>query len=81
MKTDHSGAENSNESNRNEQNEDSSDRDSAPVPRRIEQVVAAVSTPFDVLLVPEYDGTTDVEWFTRATLICEMKGGGEDLCL
>ena len=37
--------------------------------------VAAVTTPFDVRLVPEYDGTTDVvERFTRATLLCEMRG-------
>ena len=38
-------------------------------------MATAVSMPFDVRLVPEYDGTTDVvEWFTRATLLCEMRG-------
>ena len=75
MKAEDSRAENSNERRRNERSEDSSDMDTTLVARQPEQTVAAVSTTFDVRLVPEYDGTTDVvEWFTRATLLCEMRG-------
>ena len=38
-------------------------------------VMAPVSAAFDVRLVAEYDGTGDVvEWFTRAELICGLRG-------
>ena len=31
--------------------------------------------PFDVRLIPEYDGTTDVvEWVTRAEMLCGLRG-------
>ena len=60
---------------RRERNEESNGMNSAPEARRSETVAAAMATPFDVRLVPEYDGTTDVvEWFTRATLLCELRG-------
>ena len=33
------------------------------------------STPFDVRLIPEYDGTADVvEWVTRAEMLCQLRG-------
>ena len=42
---------------------------------RTPEPAMAVTTPFDVRLVPEFDGTTDVvQWFTRAALLCEMRG-------
>ena len=35
----------------------------------------AASTPFDVRLIPEYDGTADVvEWVTRAEMLCKLRG-------
>ena len=31
--------------------------------------------PFDVRLIPEYDGTTHVvEWLTRASMLCDLRG-------
>lgn len=33
------------------------------------------STPFDVRLISEYDGTADVvEWVTRAEMLCQLRG-------
>lgn len=33
------------------------------------------STPFDVRLIPEYDGTADVvEWVTRTEMLCQLRG-------
>ena len=60
---------------RREQSENESEANSTLETRQVEPVATSVSMPFDVRLVPEYDGTTDVvEWFTRATLLCEMRG-------
>ena len=60
---------------RSERNEAVSSEYSTPEVRSPEPALAAVTTPFDVRLVPEFDGTTDVvEWFTRAALLCEMRG-------
>ena len=65
-------SEDSNE--RRERNEESSDMNLTLELRSSVPAVTAATTPFDVRLVPEYDGTTDVvEWFTRATLLCEMR--------
>ena len=59
--------------NERERNEQNGDMNSTSATRHAEPA-AAMST-FDVRLVPEYDGTGDVvEWFTRATLLCEMRG-------
>lgn len=36
---------------------------------------APATAPFDARLIPEYDGTTDVvEWFTRAEMLCQLRG-------
>ena len=36
---------------------------------------AAPSMPFDVRLIPEYNGSTDVvEWFTRTEMLCQLRG-------
>lgn len=36
---------------------------------------ATPSGAFDVRLIPEYDGSTDVvEWVTRAEMLCELRG-------
>ena len=60
---------------RREQSENENEANSTLETRQVEPVATSVSMPFDVRLVPEYDGTTDVvEWFTRATLLCEMRG-------
>ncbi|KAF0308959.1 hypothetical protein FJT64_019886 [Amphibalanus amphitrite] len=38
-------------------------------------VLAAPSLSFDVRLIPEYDGSADVvEWFSRAELLCQLRG-------
>lgn len=72
VKSEVSLMENSNE--RRERNEENNETYSTP-PQRVELAAAPISTQFDVRLVPEYDGTTDVvEWFTRTTLLCEMRG-------
>ena len=37
--------------------------------------VAAPAPSFDVRLVPEFDGSTDVvEWFSRAEMLCQLRG-------
>lgn len=36
---------------------------------------ASAPVPFDARLIPEYDGSTDVvEWFTRAEMLCQLRG-------
>lgn len=39
------------------------------------QSTGPTPVPFDVRLIPEYDGTTDVvEWMTRAEMLCQLRG-------
>ena len=61
--------------NERERNEESSDMNSNSATLQAELAATTTTSTFDVRLVPEYDGTGDVvEWFTRATLLCEMRG-------
>ena len=44
--------------------------------------VAAPSAPFDVRLIPEFDGSTDVvEWFSRAKMLCQLRGVAAEMVL
>ena len=43
---------------------------------------AAPSMPFDVRLIPEYNGSTDVvEWFTRTEMLCQLRGAAVETVL
>lgn len=50
-----------------------------PVMSAAQSPMAAAAAPtaqtFDVRLIPEFDGSTDVvEWFSRAELLCQLRG-------
>lgn len=48
-----------------------------PFPMQPSAPVAAMS--FDARLIPEFDGSTDVvEWFTRAELLCQLRGAAPE---